>query len=207
MNFVLLSKTKILEIRAALEAEELVIFPTETVYALGCGAFSPKARNKIYGLKGRDTNKALQLLVPHVKAMEKFVDLSKLDKKVFKKLTKLMPGPLTAIFPASPLGVMANGGKATIGIRVPDHRLARELLSELDFPLATTSANFSGGPEPTAAKLIPAKLKKAAKCVVVESGPTKYKMASTVIDLTSCPSRVLREGAIPLKEIRKCLKI
>lgn len=197
-----LSKTKIHEMRTALETGRLVIFPTETVYALGCGAFSLTAREKIYGLKGRDFDKPLQLLVADTSTVEKLVDFNRLDKKVFKKLAKFWPGPLTLILPASPLGVMVNGGKATIGIRMPEHRLAQEILKSLDFPLATTSANFSGGAEPIEAKLIPAKLKKAAKCVLLEPGKTKYQMASTVVDISICPPRILREGAISRERVK-----
>lgn len=186
---------------ATLEAGGIVIFPTETVYAIGCDALNPAAREKIYGLKGRDTNKPLQLLLPNANAVKKFVDFNKLDKKVFKKLMKFWPGPLTLILPASPLGVLATGGKPTIGVRIPDHPCAQALLAALDFPLATTSANLSGGAEPIEAKLIPAKLKKAAKCVVLESGKTKYQMASTVVDISSYPPRILREGAINVENL------
>ena len=202
-----ITKAKAIELTRAILSDEIILFPTETVYAIGGNAFSMKARKKIYELKGRDKHKPIQLLLANIKEAEKFIDQDKLDPNILQGLRKLWPGPLTAIFPASPLGMIIGEGRATIGIRIPNHPLALEILKASPCPLVTTSANSSGGPEPTEYNLIPAKLQKAAKCGWIEKGKTWYRTPSTVIDVMTYPVRVLRQGALPENEIRKCLKL
>jgi len=202
-----LTKTEINQLAKAILSDEIILFPTETVYAIGGNAFSMKARKKIYELKGRDKHKPIQLLLANLKDAEKFIDKDKLNPNILLGLRNLWPGPLTAIFPASPLGMIIGEGRTTIGIRIPNHPLALAILKASPCPLVTTSANSSGGPEPVEYDLVPLKLQKAAKRSWIEKGKTWYRMPSTVINVMNYPVTVLRQGALPENEIKKCLKL
>ncbi|MBI4062679.1 MAG: threonylcarbamoyl-AMP synthase [Elusimicrobia bacterium] len=189
----------------ALQRGELIIFPTETVYALAADGLSKKAKQKIYSLKARDSRKPLGLLLADGRRLRRYVDPKNLTPKVRRLLRRFWPGPLTVIFPASDLGAAIAGGP-TIGIRVPDHPVAAQILKNAGVPVVATSANKSGGPEPVRGEDIPISVKNAAKCVVMEKHKSAHGAPSTVVDISVDPPKILREGAIAKKEIEKWLK-
>ncbi|MBI4669244.1 MAG: threonylcarbamoyl-AMP synthase [Elusimicrobia bacterium] len=197
-------KKNIVQAAQAVRRGELIIFPTETVYALAANGLDPKAKSKIYAAKGRDFSKPLQLLLADTRDLPRFVEPSDLTLKTGRLLRHFWPGPLTAVFRAGPLGVILTG-KATIGVRIPDHPLALKIIKKSKLPVMATSANKSGGPEPVSGRHVPAALKKAAKWVIMEPGPTKFTAPSTVLDLTIFPPQILREGAISRRMIEKWL--
>jgi tRNA threonylcarbamoyl adenosine modification protein (Sua5/YciO/YrdC/YwlC family) len=120
----------------------VVVFPTDTVYGIGCNAFSHEGIEKIYKLKGRSYTKPLPVLLAHVH------QLPLVARDVVPETAPLIdeywPGALTLVLKTSSFAMHVSRGKSTIAVRVPDHRLVRELLNATSVPLATTSANKSG---------------------------------------------------------------
>lgn len=165
---------------AALLAEGAVVgFPTDTVYGL---AATDAGVEGIYRLKGRDRAKPLVLMAADAGALAGIVTI---DARARRLMDRYWPGPLTLVLPA------VSGG--TVGVRVPDHALALELLRRTG-PLWTTSANPSGEPESQTAAEVAERL--PGLTAVVDGGPAAGSPPSTVLDLTGGVPVVLRAGAI-----------
>jgi L-threonylcarbamoyladenylate synthase len=169
----------------------VIVFPTETVYGLGGDAGRPEAVRRIYRIKGRPEEKPLVRLVADWEEMEEV----RWDKEHRKLAQRFWPGPLTLILP------FAGGG--TQGFRFPDHDLTRRLVRAAGVPFAATSANRSGEAE--------AKSGEEAERIffgevdlILDAGEVRGQ-ASTVLDLSVSPEKILRKGPISRKEIEKVL--
>jgi L-threonylcarbamoyladenylate synthase len=126
-----------------INAGGLVSFPTETVYGLGANAFSQEACLKIYEAKGRPSNNPL---IVHVAEVEQAEELAIFNKDAYL-LNKLWPGPLTMVLPKknnSKLAACVTAGLDTVAIRVPAHKVAKDLILQSGVPIAAPSANKSG---------------------------------------------------------------
>lgn len=160
---------------------EVLAFPTDTVYGLGA---TDAGVGRIYELKGRDPQKPLVLMAAGASAIAARATMTPLARDL---VARFWPGPLTLVLPA-----VAGG---TVGVRVPDHALARELLS-LTGPLWTTSANRSGEPEALTAQEVGQRLPGVG--AILDGGPAPGGRASTVVDATGDQPIVLRQGPIDL---------
>jgi len=181
-----------------LEQGEIVAFPTETVYGLGALASHSEAIAKIYQVKGRDPSKQLLLHAADLEAIEPFISMR---PKFLDLLARaFLPGPLTLILPAHPTLPWA-----TIGIRIPSHPIAQELLQALKEPLFATSANLSGRTSPKTAADVFYELN-GAIAGIIDGGDATLGVASTILDLTRPSPFWVREGAIPKEIIRKILE-
>ena len=183
----------LLEAAEVLKKGGLVAYPTESFYALGADALNPAAIEKVFAAKGRSVIKPLPVVV-HVKSIIGILtkDLSPLAHKAVEKL---MPGPVTLVFPASeavPEGL--TGGTGKIGIRLPDHEIASGLARALGGPVTATSANLSGRPGLTTAEGVISCL--PGIDMVLDGGTTPGAPASTVLDMTCDPPRFLRKGRV-----------
>lgn len=178
----------------------VAIFPTETVYGIGASVFSLGGIKRIYDLKGREGRKPLALLVPHLEAAGPLVESIPVEAK--RLANKFWPGPLTLVLMASPLGRLVTGGLLTIGVRVPDHPIALELLRKMQVPLATTSVNRSGQKPAVSAKECARLFGKKVDCLI-DGGACRVKTASSVVDMSHYPFTVIREGAIPKRVLEK----
>jgi L-threonylcarbamoyladenylate synthase len=182
----------------------LVIFPTDTVYGVGCALSRLDAVERIYGIKGRDRSKPLQVFVASAAAAEALGrGLTPLAQQA---MSRLLPGPVTLVVKNGelvPPAVVAGG--ATVGIRMPDHPVCRALVQALGEPLAVTSANRSGHPSPVTAAEAAAELG-AEVDLVLDGGPCPAGRESTVIDLTCEPPRVVRWGAMGRAELERLLE-
>jgi protein-tyrosine phosphatase len=174
-----------------LQAGALVAFPTETVYGLGADARNPEALQRLNEVKKRPEGKPYSLLVPSQRHAEEATGgLS----RVAQKLTRLYwPGPLTVIVP--------RRGGGVVGLRLPEHPVARSLLAQCGFPLATPSANKSGQPDALTAegalKTLGGKIP-----LILDGGPARQGKASVVVRLDPRkPPEIQREGMISEKEI------
>lgn len=168
----------------------LVIFPTETVYGLGCIYGNEKARARIYRLKGRPADKPLPVLIGSVEALGDFrVEVSASAKKVIDKFT---PGALTFL--------LRNRTGRKIGFRIPDSKLVQELIKEAGSPIETTSANFSGEKAPISADEVDPRLIKEVD-LLLDGGRCTGGKESTVVDLSVSPPVILREGAISREKL------
>jgi tRNA threonylcarbamoyl adenosine modification protein (Sua5/YciO/YrdC/YwlC family) len=174
-----------------LRAGELVAFPTETVYGLGADAGNPEALAALARAKGRPPDKPFALLVPTAEQAE---SLAAAFPRVARKLARLYwPGPLTLVLP--------RAGTGTMGVRVPEHPVARGLLAQCGFPLAAPSANRSGTPEPLDAERVLADLDGAIS-LVLDGGRAWHGRPSTVVQVNKeGPPKLLRQGALREEEI------
>lgn len=193
-------------IREAAEAIRkggLVICPTETVYGLFADAYNIEAVQRVFDAKGRAATAALPVQVGDTAGMEEVaLELSESAKRLAERF---MPGPITLILRKNPeMPDIVTAGGDTVGVRIPDHPVALALLREIRLPLVATSANRSGEQEPKDADEAVRQLGEAVD-IVLNAGPTTFGVASTVVDTMVNPPRILREGAIPVEEIRKVI--
>ena len=184
----------------------VIIFPTETVYALAVDASNDDAVKKIYQLKGRDSCKPLSLLVSDMYQAGMIVDVN--DKAEILSFN-FFPGPLTMVLKKKhncKLSSYVNADSEKIGIRIPSHLLSLKILKSFGRPLIGTSANISGhNSDAIDPNLI---IKHFSKVdLILDLGKTEYENFSTVVDLTGDNIEILREGVIPSAKIYKSLGV
>jgi L-threonylcarbamoyladenylate synthase len=182
---------------ALLKEGEIIAFPTDTVYGLASDAFHAPGIIKLFEAKGRDSNKAISILVG---SRDQVKLITSHMTKIAKKLTeKFWPGGLTVIVPRKESIPELISTTRNIGIRMPDHPIALELLRSFG-PLATTSANLSGGSNPQSAIDVFDQLNGRIP-LILNGGVCPGGIPSTVVDCTGVKPVVLRIGAIPEDEI------
>ena len=180
----------------------LVVYPTETVYGLGCDPFNPQAVERLLRVKGREKNP----LPVAAASIEKAREVAQFTPLAERLASRLLPGPLMFILKtraAFPQGVTC--GLETIGIRIPDHPVALRLAELSGGYLVSTSANKSGSPPPREAGEASAQIGGEVE-LILDGGPSPLGRPSTVLDLTSKKARILREGPIPLERIIEVLR-
>ena len=179
----------------------LVAFPTDTVYGIGALAFNNSAVRSIYTAKDRPVEKAIPVLFADP------ADLAKVTLEVSDAAARLAahfwPGPLTLVVVKHPDLPESVSTTATVGVRVPDHPVARALLRATG-PMAVTSANLSGQPSPSTVKEVFAQLG-GRIALIIDGGRTPGGVPSTVVDCVEAEPRVLREGPISKDEIQTFL--
>lgn len=189
------------EVAACVRAGGTVIFPTETVYGIGCDPDDDAAIDAIYHAKGRDAAKPLALHVADISQAFPFIDA--LSACARAAVQKFWPGPLAIIVRRSPGRYeRASGGRDTISLRCPDHALCRALLQGAG-PLAATSANRSGRPPFAGDDAELAELPEASLAVL--AGPTSLRKESTIVDCTGDVPILIREGAVAAVDIAQML--
>ncbi|MGA5303130.1 L-threonylcarbamoyladenylate synthase [Nucisporomicrobium flavum] len=184
---------------ALLRAGSVVAFATETVYGLGADAFSEKAVAEVYRLKNRPSWNPLIVHVPDVAAAR---GLAREWPEVADRLAAAFwPGPLTLVVERAPHLTQVGADTGTIAVRVPAHPVALRLLEACGLPLAAPSANRSEGISPTTAEHVLRSLPDVP--LVLDGGPASWGIESTVLDVTGPVPRLLRPGALGLREIRE----
>jgi len=174
---------------AAIDAGELVVYPTETVYGLGADALDEAAIGRVFEVKRRDRSDPLSLAVPSADAAAAFVRAGDLVREF---MDAFLPGPVTVVCERAPVVPDAlTGGRDRVGVRVPDHEVALALLERVA-PVTATSANVSGRGSVTSVAELDPEVREAA--AVVLDGGRSGGTESTVVD----PERgeVLRRGAL-----------
>ena len=172
----------------------IIAYPTETFYGLGADATNEKAIQKIYDLKGRNFNKPISVIIDKVENIYPLV--GEVTTEAFKLMQSFWPGPLTIVFKASAIILpilTAKTGK--IGVRISSHAGAKLIAQKLGHPLTATSANLSGAPECSTASEVAAQIGDKIDAIV-DLGKTAGGKGSTIIDVTSDPPQILREGVI-----------
>lgn len=181
-----------------LRQESVCAFPTETVYGLGAHAFSAKAVAEVYRLKRRPS---WNPLIVHVASAADAEALAHEWPPAARLLAdRFWPGPLSLVVERAH-HLPANGGPATVALRVPAHPVALALLRECGLPLAAPSANRSESISPTTAEHVIRSLPDVP--LVLDGGPCRLGIESTVVDVTVSPPRLLRPGALSLRAIRE----
>ncbi len=172
----------------------LVAFPTETVYGLGANGLDGRACAGIYKAKGRPSDNPLILHVAN-RAMVDEVALEVTDIAE-KLLTVFAPGPITLILKKKPhIPDSITGGLDTVGIRMPDHDVARAMIRAAGVPIAAPSANTSGRPSPTTAEAVAHDIN-GRLSLILDGGPCHFGVESTIVDCTGKVGTVLRPGAV-----------
>lgn len=188
---------------ALLRAGEVVGIPTETVYGLAANALDGAAVAKIFKAKGRPQDNPL---IVHIADIEQLAGLVRHVPPAAEQLARAFwPGPLTIILPkADCIPDEVSAGLDTVGIRLPSHPVARQLIRAAGVPLAAPSANLSGRPSTTTAGHVLADLGGLIPAVV-EGGPCMVGVESTVVSLVGDKPRLLRPGGVSLEQLRAVL--
>lgn len=179
----------------------LVAFPTDTVYGVGAQAFDAQAVRRLYQAKERPGDRAIPLLLADVADLPAVVET--VPPLAGRLAARFWPGPLTLVLRKRPVvpDVVTAGGDS-VAVRVPDHPVARGLIAALGTPLAATSANRSGQPDPVTAEEVLTQLGGHID-LILDGGPCPGGVPSTVLDLTVSPPAVLRPGPVSAEEIEQ----
>ena len=192
-------------IKNRIENDELVVFPTETVYGIGANALSETAVKKIFSVKGRPSDNPL---IVHLSNKD---DVFKYVKNVSSYALKLMdafwPGPLTLIFESNGLfSSVVTGGLNTVGIRVPSHPIAREIISLSEVPICAPSANISGKPSSTLFSHVKDDFDGLVS-TIIDGGSVEIGLESTVLDMSVSVPTILRPGKVTKAMIEAVLNV
>ncbi len=181
---------KIQRAAQALAQGEVIVYPTDTVYAIGCALGHKRAIDRIYHLTGKDESQLLTLVCADLSDIARYAVL---ENPQYRLLKRLLPGAYTFILPATrEVPRMLIGKRKTVGIRVPDHAVSRALVSALEAPLVSTSASYRGEEPLNDPTEIVARFKGIE--LVLDAGYCGV-IPSTVVDLTGAEPLVVREGA------------
>jgi L-threonylcarbamoyladenylate synthase len=193
-----LTTTEIDRAAGLLRAGELVAFPTETVYGLGADASNDRAVAAIFAAKGRPQ---FNPLIIHVLKAEHAASLVRVDERAALLMQRFWPGPLSLVLrraPQAKVSLLASAGLDTLALRVPAHPLAQELLRVAGVPIAAPSANRSGRVSPTNAEHVLSELD-GKIAAVIDGGPCRIGIESTVLDVSSLKPVLLRPGGVSLE--------
>jgi len=181
----------------------LVVYPTDTVYGLGCDPFCLRAVKRVFKVKGERKEKPLPILASDIECIEK---IAYINEKVRKIAEKHWPGPLTLVVrKKATLPNIVTCGSTSVGVRIPNHTVAIQLINFCNGLLVGTSANKTGEKPPKTAQEATKQLGKQVE-VVLDAGPTPLGQESSIVDLTSEKPQLLREGPIKLVEIMNALR-
>jgi release factor glutamine methyltransferase len=177
----------------------IVVFPTETVYGIGAAATSCIGPQEIIDIKMRPASKPLPWLVETEDALDTYgVDVPEYAHRL---AANFWPGALSIVVTASDkVGKDFRDARGTVALRCPDHEVVQELLRASGGPIIATSANTSGKHAPGSFEELEARIIHAAD-LTLDGGATEHKLASTVVDCTGVEPVILRDGAIPAKDI------
>jgi len=174
----------------ALERGEVIAYPTDSAYGLGCDVANKRAIDRLYQIKGMERSKPVAFLCPDLADIAKY---AMVENQVYRVLRRFLPGPYTFILPATKdVPKLLQSRQKTIGIRVPKHEITQALVRELGRPMVSTTASVNHG-EPL---IDPDEIDSVFHGLgLVLDGGVGGLRATTVIDLTKSPPEIVREGA------------
>ena len=175
----------------------LVAFPTDTVYGVGAIAFDERAVESIYTAKARPVEKAIPVLIGDTGDLSRVAE--EIPEAAARLIARYWPGPLTVLVPKKLVLPGVISATSTVGVRVPDHEVARALLRTAG-PMAVTSANLSGQPSPVTAQEVFEQLD-GRIALILDGGKTPGGVPSTLVDCTGDEIQILREGPISKEEL------
>jgi L-threonylcarbamoyladenylate synthase len=197
------NEAAVAEAARCLQAGGLVAFPTETVYGLGADATNAAAIARLYEAKGRPT---FNPLIAHVGDLAAAQKIARFDAQAILLAQAFWPGPLTLVLPKAPgcaVADLATAGLDTIAVRVPAHRIAREILRAFGGPVVAPSANLSGHVSPTTAAHVLSDLEGRID-LIIDGGAVAVGVESTIVGCFEAPM-LLRPGGVPRGEIEQVL--
>lgn len=184
--------------------EEVIAYPTETIYGLGADVCSRKALKKVYELKARDYGLPISILVSDPVMLKEFV--TRIPERAQVLMRRFWPGPLTILFEVNdkiPRGLVTNTGK--VGVRFSSHPIASALVSQFGRAITTTSANLSGFPASLNVRHVEKYFGDKIPCII-DGGDCEPSRGSTVVDVTEESMRIIRDGSIPAAEVIECFQ-
>jgi L-threonylcarbamoyladenylate synthase len=182
-----------------------VAFPTETVYGLGADASNPAAVKKIFAAKGRPADHPVIVHIADMSELKHWA--AEVPRAAWLLAEKFWPGPLTMVLKRSPhVNDLISGGQNSIGLRVPGHAVAQQLLKAFGGGIAAPSANKFGRLSPTTAEHVREELGNAVE-MVLDGGPCDVGIESTIVDLTNDPPAILRPGRVSAQQIADALLV
>jgi len=181
------------------------IFPTDTVYGIGCNAFDDLAIKKLFDYKKRDLSKPINVLISNTLMLNKLVDnISDIEQKL---INNFWPGALTIVFKKNPnVSNLLTAGLDSIGVRMPNNQICLELIDNVGLPLATSSANISN--EPPIAYINENLIKNFNNKVdfILDFGKIDTSIPSTIVRVDDDKINILREGPISLDDMLEVIK-
>jgi L-threonylcarbamoyladenylate synthase len=189
------SPSAITDAAQVLRSGGLVAFPTETVYGLGADAFNERAVGSLFEAKGRPMDNPLIVhIADFFQAVELAADVPPLAREL---AAYFWPGPLTLVLSHNgKIPPVVTAGLPTVAVRMPDHKVALDLIRECGGGIVGPSANTSGKPSPTRAEHVLDDLNGKID-IILDAGPTKKGIESTIVDVTVDPPVILRLGSLP----------
>jgi L-threonylcarbamoyladenylate synthase len=182
----------------------LVALPTDTLYGLAADPFNAAAVRRVFLVKGRTLARALPLVAADVPQIGS--QLGPLPLMAVALAERFWPGPLTMLVPASDaLAADVTGGTGRVGVRVPAHPVARGLCRACRSVLTATSANLSGQPASNDPDDVARSLGSEVD-ILLDAGTAPGGPSSTIVDVTGVELRLVRAGAIPWEEVRRCAR-
>ena len=179
----------------------VVIYPTDTVYGLGCDPANVDATRRICEIKGR-ADKPLPLVCSDLETARRIVEFNPIAERLAEHF---WPGPLTMVLPARvDYPIWVTHGARTLGVRVPDHQVARRLAKLSGGVIVSTSANKSGDPPPKTAQEAAEQIGEEVD-LILDAGPAPLRQPSTVIDLSGDELWIIRPGPIRAEDIKRAL--
>ena len=187
-------------ILGVLDQGGVIGYPTDTAYGLGADPFNVSAVERIFRVKERPETKPVLLLVNSISMVERIAQPSDVFRTVAERY---WPGPLTLVLPAQPVvSGLVTAGTGTIGVRWPVAPFAMRLIEARQCPLTGTSANKSGSPSPVTADEVSEQLGETID-LLVDGGELPFRSGSTLLDISSDPPVLLREGPVRLESLRE----
>jgi L-threonylcarbamoyladenylate synthase len=195
------TQTEIEKAVETLRAGDLVVFPTETVYGLGANASNPAAVRKIFEVKGRPADHPVIVHIDHQRYLHRWV--SQMPPQAERLAAMFWPGPLTLILPkGETVNDIVTGGQQSIGIRIPSHPMAQQLLTAFGGGIAAPSANRYGRLSPTKPEHVRDELGDQVH-VMLDGGDSPIGLESTIVSCLDGEVRLLRPGFITRSQIQQ----
>jgi L-threonylcarbamoyladenylate synthase len=186
----------------AIDRGDVVAFPTDTLYGLAVNPHSDRALTALFALKGRTADRTVALIAGSLRQAEAVGEITGTARRLAERF---WPGPLTLVVPArDEVASLARSGDGLVGVRVPDHAIARAFADACGHALTATSANRSGQP----ATHLPGGVSEALPgvAVLVDAGPSPGGLPSTILHAATSEVRLLREGALPWSDVLEFLR-
>ncbi len=189
---------------AVIRAGGVIVYPTETLYGIGADVGNLGALRRVYELKGREGAKPLLVIVDAFERLQPFVE--EVTPEARSLMDFFWPGPLTLVFKASArVSTELGAGTGTIGARVPSSEFCRALVQACGGPITSTSANRAGRPPLDTIGEIRRVFPEGVD-LFIDAGARVSSAPSTIVDVSTSPPRLLREGAVGWDEIERTLR-
>ena len=192
---------------AVLKLGGVIVYPTDTLYALGANAMEPSAVERVFKIKNRERSRPLPIAIRNISWAK---ELSFIYKKEEKILEEIWPGAISAVLPKR--GIVPDiltGGRPSVAMRIPKHPFVEKLLAKFGYPITSTSANISGEEASRKISEIIEIFKKTEyrPSLAIDAGDLPESEPSTVLDLTSEKPKILRVGPVKPEKLLKLLDI